>query len=232
MPSLLSWLLPFTCILCGQRSDRSQDLCQGCWDALPHWHDGCPRCANPLRHAPANTLCGACQTKPPPFRHTFALFFYRAPIVHLITQLKFQHAFIHARVLAEHMREKILTDWYRNTPLPSAILPVPLHPSRQRSRGFNQTVELARHLGLPILVESCQRRKPTRPQTDLKGAARRANLRDAFVLDERFIQRYQGRSIAVLDDVITTGNTVRVLCELLTRHNIGPIDVWCCARQG
>lgn len=225
---LLSWLLPYTCILCGFESDRGQDLCSYCYKDISIPPYACQQCAAalPISHP----ICGTCLKKPPPFDKTYALFSYETPIDKLLLELKFNQALINARILGELMAEKISTDWYNNKQLPDIVIPIPLHFSRLKERGYNQAVEIARpiikHLNLRLDLYSCQRIKATTPQAMLPANQRKNNISKAFTTQKRF----DGYFIAVIDDVITTGNTIREFCELLKQQGAARIDVWCCAR--
>ncbi len=86
-----------------------------------------------------------------------------------------------------------------------AVVPVPLHRSRQRRRGFNQALELARHLGPPVL-NALTRPQATRPQADLPAARRHANVRGAFAVRRGIAVR--GMTLVLVDDVSTTGATL------------------------
>jgi ComF family protein len=92
-------------------------------------------------------------------------------------------------------------------------VPVPLHRSRRRARGFNQASELARHLG-PRLTEALKRTRATPSQTDLPAARRHANVKGAFTLARRADVR--GRRIVLVDDVSTTGATLEACARVLT----------------
>ena len=92
------------------------------------------------------------------------------------------------------------------------VVPVPLHHTRRRSRGFNQAEELAQHLGLP-LRRALRRSRATRPQTDLPAAQRHANVRDAFVRARR--ADVTGLCVLLVDDVCTTGATLEACARVL-----------------
>jgi len=100
-------------------------------------------------------------------------------------------------------------------PIPEVdlIVPMPLHPARLAERGFNQALEIARHLGRPIAPRGVLRVKDTLPQTELPYEERAKNVRGAFLcrLD------LSGASVAVLDDVMTTGATLNELARVLKR---------------
>jgi ComF family protein len=91
-------------------------------------------------------------------------------------------------------------------------VPVPLHPLRHLSRGFNQADELARFLGLPV-SPALRRTRNTGSQADLPAACRHANVRDAFALTRR--DDIRGRCVVLVDDVSTTGATLEACARTL-----------------
>ncbi len=227
---LLSLLLPYTCILCGNLSQREQDLCASCYQDLPTPQVSCKICANALPTEHHGLSCGQCLQQTRPFDCTFALFDYKAPIDNLLLELKFNQKLVNARILGELMTEKIQTNWYKTRPLPDIIIPVPLHLKRLRERGYNQALEIARPIAklckLPINIKACQRIKPTAPQAMLYAKERITNVKQAFTSQIR----WDHCTIAVIDDVITTGNTMSEFCQLLKVNGAKRIDVWCVAR--
>lgn len=218
---------PPTCLLCGDPGFRSLDLCTGCYHNLPVYQSGCQRCAAPLpTQTNSNLLCADCQKQLPAFDSVHAGFHYQEPIRHLIHQFKFSGRFANARLLgtllAEQLQEKL--------PRPQAIIPVPLHMKRYRQRGFNQSIELSRHLSkqlwIPLGLNVCKRSRYTTPQAELNARQRRRNLARTFTTSNS-----QGlKSVAILDDVMTTGSTVRSLCQTLKQSGIQHIQVWVIAR--
>ena len=110
------------------------------------------------------------------------------------------------------------------------MLPVPLHARRLRQRGFNQSLELARQLSrqrrLPLADRLLVRCRDTPPQRLLPASERRANVRGAFALRGPLSARH----VAVLDDVMTTGQTMMEICRLLRRAGAARIEVWVVAR--
>lgn len=225
--TLCAWLLPHTCILCGHHAERRLDLCDPCRALLPELTQGCLRCAIPM---PMAGLCGQCLMAPPPFAITHALYLYLPPITKLILELKFSQSLVNARVLGELLAEKINNTWYAQKPFPDRIIPMPLHHQRLKERGFNQALELARPIARllkrPIDIKSVTRTIATRPQAQLSSDERSKNIRGAFTVHRDLT----GLHIAVIDDVITTGNTMREFCQQLTRAGAKTIDVWCLAR--
>lgn len=226
---ILTWLLPFTCVVCHNPAKRQQDLCKACLMDLPTPSTTCQQCARPLMMTQSK-ICGYCLKYPPPFDRGFTLYIYESLVIKLIMDLKFGHALTNARLLAELLTEKIQTEWYVTIPLPEAIIPIPLHPNRLKERGFNQAIEIARPIAttlkLPLIINPCQRIKHTEAQAMLELTARKNNIKEAFHISEMLPYQH----IAVLDDVMTTGFTMVEFCRVLKNTGIKRIDVWCCAR--
>jgi ComF family protein len=111
------------------------------------------------------------------------------------------------------------------------VVPVPLHPSRQRERGFNQAALLARALPLPS-VAALARVRATPSQTDLPAHQRRVNVKDAFALAGGLRQRsaMEGHCVVLLDDVTTTGATLRECAEVLRRADVREVRAVTAAR--
>ncbi|HSW69063.1 MAG TPA: ComF family protein [Gammaproteobacteria bacterium] len=224
------WVLPHVCIFCKNISHRPEDLCSSCLQNLPVLKQGCLSCANVLPLEKSQAFCGECLQKKPPFDITHSLFLYQPPVPKLILDLKFYHALTHAKLLGELLAEKIIHEWYQESALPTVIIPMPLHVSRLKERGFNQAVEIARPiakaLDLPLMIHDVARIKPTLPQATLSADKRKKNVKNAFLIKKSL----ENQHVAVVDDVITTGNTMREFCRMLKRRGAGKISVWCCAR--
>nr|WP_305888715.1 ComF family protein [Methylomonas sp. SURF-2] len=221
--------LPSRCMFCGQPGLGDMDLCPACLNELPRNASCCYRCAEPFASPmPAPQLCGRCLTKPPGFDETHAPYLYDDGLRFLITRLKFNRQFKHARLLGT-LLARYLAD---NVELAECIIPVPLHPKRYRERGFNQSIEIARHLAeqlaLPMDVDSCMRHRDTAHQTDLAAKQRRRNMRQAFSVKHAPAYRH----VAIVDDVMTTGATAAALAETLRKQGVSRVDVWVCARAG
>jgi ComF family protein len=228
-----TWVLPFTCVLCSRSADREQDLCSACLKDLPIITQSCARCANKILFEPSlneKLYCGSCLKNPPPFSATHALFTYEEPIISLILDLKFKQQLSSARILGELMADKIRGEWYTKKPLPDCLLPLPWHRERLKERGFNQALELARPISkalqLTIETQAVERIENTAPQTQLPAEKRKINLKNAFRVDASL----RGQTIAILDDVMTTGSTVTALTEALLKAGVKQIEIWCCAR--
>lgn len=220
-------LLPPTCILCGNPGYDSRDICHSCYTHLPRNNLCCYRCGEILEPpVTAPVLCGKCLSRHPAFDETYAPFIHQGAIKHLIGNLKFGANYKNARLLG-----MLLADHLKQTAeRPDLILPVPLHPSRYRQRGFNQAIEIgrtvAKELRIQLDLTSCKRHRDTPHQTQLSAKKRRKNLKNAFSV----IKPIHARHIAILDDVMTTGSTAHELAYVLKKAGASRVDVWVCAR--
>ncbi len=228
---ILNALYPHRCLLCGGEGFMHRDLCQGCYRDLPWNRHPCPACALPLPpETTAGQLCGTCTRKPPvPFR-ILAPFLYLDPVTHLIAGFKFQGRLDYGRLLGQ-----LFCEWIAHQELPAqgVMVPIPLHRQRIRERGFNQSLELARHIRrrqpqLAVQHTLIKRTHVTQPQTQLELAERRRNVRGCFTLADVL----PGSSLILLDDVVTTGATVREAARVLLRAGArrDRIEAWALAR--
>ena len=224
---LIEVLLPYTCILCNSLSDQRIDLCSYYFNNLPFYPTSCIKCGKPITKIASQ--CGQCLKSPPQFNNTHILFQYKPPITKLLKRLKFNQNLTNAKVLGE-LLAKYVAIKYANLKFPNVLLPIPLHPKRIKQRGFNQTIELARPIAkllkIPIEYKFCHRVRETLPQTMLPAHARRKNLQNAFYINANLT----GMHIAVIEDVITTGSTIKSFCQALKQAGAHKIDIWCIAR--
>lgn len=220
-------LFPPTCILCGDRGQPpALDLCPGCADDLPRNRHPCRQCATPL-DSNTHEVCPDCMTRGRPFARSVAPYVYAYPLDHLVRTFKYDGVLAYGRVLGTLLAGHLA---HAGEPLPELLLPVPLHVSRHRERGFNQTIELARHVGSLLDVRMdpwlCERVRATGDQTELSARQRRKNVRRAFALPRRL----RATHVALLDDVMTTGSTVAEMATQLVRGGVKRVEVWAVAR--
>lgn len=172
--------------------------------------------------------CDSCADMPPPFFRVCALFKYKPPLTKIIYRLKFGGRLDYVRPLGNLMANKIINSWYEGGALPEVIIPVPLSKQRYQERGYNQSMELgkiiAKNVHIPLETSVCLRIRNTKMQAQLAKMARGKNLRGAFV------PRKTATHVAVLDDVVTTGNTVRALSYALQAAGTERIDIWAICR--
>jgi ComF family protein len=174
-----------------------------------------------------DSLCGACQRRPPPFAVCHTAFRYEEPVPALVGGAKFRARLNLLRLLGQCLALSLRE---RNAEMPGLILPVPLHVERTRERGYNQALEIARtlsrELSVPVDSRCCARIFATTPQTGLRKQDRRRNVRGAF----RVLDPLKSAHVAILDDVVTTGSTVSELTRVLLKAGVKQVDVWAVAR--
>lgn len=219
------WLLPATCLVCGARGERDRDLCTLCANQLAVNRCGCTRCAIPLPE-PA-TECGRCLRRPPDFDSALAPLIYGFPVDRLLQRFKFHGDLAAGRLLAATLLSAASA---APGARPATLIPVPLHRTRLRERGYNQALELARpisrQLGIPLAPDALERVRPTRAQSELGALDRRRNVRGAFAVRGRTLPDH----VALVDDVMTTGATLSECARVLKRAGVARVDVWVVAR--
>jgi len=206
-----------SCFLC--RGAARELLCAACDAELPRLRGAlCPRCA---LESPGGLACGRCLREQPAYDATRAALAYEFPADALVQALKFRGELALAPLLAallEQSLDKERIDY---------IVPVPLSRERLRRRGYNQAVEIARHLRRQTLEPGlCERTRDAPPQMELPYEARQRNVRGAFRCTRALI----GATVAVVDDVMTTGATLDEMARTLKRSGALRVVNWIVAR--
>lgn len=219
--SRLLW--PSRCLVCEEAGLEALDLCAACADELPYAAAACRACAVPL---PEPGTCGACLGTQSALTEVHAAFVYAAPLDRLLPRLKFAGDLAAGRLVSQLMAGPL-----RAAPRPQALVPVPLHRARLRRRGFDQALELARPLGralgLPVLDGALLRVRATAEQSTLSAVARKRNVRGAFAARPRLPLPAH---VALVDDVMTTGATLRAAAVALRQAGVQRVDAWVAAR--
>jgi len=168
-------------------------------------------------------VCGRCLAEPPRFDATVAALAYAFPADVLIQALKFRGELALAPLFAALLSDRIA----QGGPV-DLVLPVPLAPRRLRERGYNQSVEIARRLRgrAPLELFLCERGRDTAAQAELPWAERRRNVRGAF----RCSAAIPGGTVAVVDDVMTTGATLDEMAAVLKQAGARRVVNWVVAR--
>lgn len=221
LQKMRAWLAP-ACTLCHLPLDHQAQY--GVCSACQAWFapiQRCSRCGFPC--LTATEPCGHCLHSPPPWQRLFCIGDYQFPLSHTIHQFKYQRQFWQAHHLAIRLAQQI------QHPAP-LITSVPLHLRRQWYRGFNQSEllaqEMAKQLGSYFSPTIFTRRLATPAQQSLSKQQRERNLMGVFQLKQ--IPEYS--HIAIVDNVVTTGSTMRQLCHLLLEVGIERIDIYCLCR--
>jgi ComF family protein len=216
-------LFPQSCLLCSATRAEEAGLCPACLADLP-WLPPtlCPQCALASH---CGETCGHCLRIPPAFDGTRALFGYRYPLAALLQRYKYDHQLSLAHTFANLLQRKLA----RST-LPDLLIPMPLHALRLRERGFNQALEIARplasKLGLSLAAQCCTRTRMTAPQASLPLKRRIVNMRRAFACTTQL----DGKRVALLDDVMTTGASLQALAETVKAAGAIHVECWVVAR--
>ena len=233
---------PQPCVLCG--SWGRQGLCGACQARFVGIRPAaCPRCA---LASPGHLVCGDCQRQPPPYAACIAAADYGFPWDGLVGRFKFQGQPELAGLLAEVMAGAVLRGAAHAAHAAGAgagaagmagvevIVPVPLSDARLAERGYNQAWELARRLAarlrLPALADGLLRLRDTPHQVGLTRQARQRNLRDAMWVAPAAAAQLAGRSVALVDDVLTTGVTAAAATQALLAAGAASVQVWVLAR--
>lgn len=222
MRNFLAGCFSGNCFLC--RGAAAGVLCAACDADLPRLAGPrCPRCA---LDSPRGEVCGRCLSDPPHFDATVAALAYEFPADALVHSLKFRGELALAEYLAGILGRCIAQGDVREQSVDS-VVPVPLSADRLRSRGYNQAVEIARHLARRALdLDLCVRSRDTPAQIDLPYAERRRNVGGAF----RCTRALAGASVAVVDDVMTTGATLDEIAQVLKKAGAARVVNWVVAR--
>ena len=217
---VLDFILPTSCSFCNSSvgGSRIPYFCASCWSDFS-FIDGpaCPLCGKPfespeaLSQSPSH-LCLSCRQTPPTFDQALSVGYFEGPLREAIHQFKYRPCRALGRPLALWMTKNI-----RPVDGIDSIIPVPLHTSRLRQRGFNQALILAHVISktftLPLSYDNLKRVRPTRPQVELSGEERIKNVAGAFAL--RRPDELKDLDVLLIDDVFTTGATMNECARVL-----------------
>ena len=215
-----------SCVLCNSIAGEIS-LCDACQYDLPKIHSSCYQCGLPFEEKIADILCGQCQQSPPPIDYLISSLAYDYPVDYLVSQLKFNRNLAYAKILSKLLLETLQS---QQDEQPELIIPVPLHKSRLRQRGFNQALEIARPIAkafnIPMAKYAIKRAKQTKAQSLLNAAERKKNLHHSFSLTKPI----NAKHVVIIDDVVTTGATVFELADVLKKSGVEKVGVWAVAR--
>ncbi|MEO8257398.1 MAG: ComF family protein [Acidobacteriota bacterium] len=226
--ALVAVVLAPACAACGQPLDHPTGgpVCAGCWQSiLPLTPPLCDRCGDPLPGwRDTRDWCARCRRGRPSIDRARAIGAYDGALRAIVHAFKYDGRRSLARGLAALMHRRaagLLVGV-------SYVVPVPLHPSRRRQRGFNQAADLARYLDLPVR-HALRRVRATPTQTGLPAARRHRNVRDAFAAT-RAARGLDGAVVVLVDDVSTTGATLEACARALKAAGAGEVRALTAAR--
>lgn len=217
------------CIICQLSLTLFWGICSQCYQHLPKLTSACLRCGLPL--FPINKPCHHCQVLKPNWDNLIAVADFVPPFTKLIYQLKFNHHTELAYPLARLMLLAWLNVRYQTGIVkPDIVTCVPLHQHRYWWRGYNQSQLLAQTiahwLGSQFQPYLIKRQKSTIEQKTLSKQQRKYNISNVFYCNTAL----HGKSVAIIDDIVTTGHTIRAVCKVLCRQGIQHIQVICLCR--
>ena len=225
------------CVLCKQNIEQNDKqllpsihaVCRPCLNDLP-WHakTSCPQCGLSSN----GIVCGSCLNSPPDFDATKAVFLYAYPIDAMMLRYKYGSSLNLGDTFGEFLAEKVnVENCLKNIDL---IMPMPMHPQRLKERGFNQALEIAK-----VLSKNCKdkldyksviRQTLTPPQASLPLKERVKNIKGAFKVNGDKLDKLQGKRIAIVDDVMTTGASLNELAKTLKKAGAAHVECWVIAR--
>jgi ComF family protein len=224
--ALLNLLFPSKCPVCGNESDNHlyNPFCTKCWRGIEKYSGpACNICGIPTISSLTIT-CELCLKTKPPFSKVLYYGVYDGVLKEAIHLLKFNGVKRLSKPLSLMLYELSI-------PKVDGIIPVPLHHKRLCQREFNQTASISRHLSknlkIPLMLNVLKKSKETPPQTDVTGKERLKNIKNAFTASEKV----RGLDLLLIDDVITTGATVRECAKALTKAGAKSVTVAALARS-
>jgi ComF family protein len=230
----LAFVYPEACQLCGENRAKLDEglVCSPCWQQVRFIRPPfCDRCGLPFEGEITTQFeCSNCREMELHFTSARSAVVASGVVLEAIHRYKYQQAMWFEPFLADLiLREALPTLREQNW---NCIVPVPLHPVKEREREFNQATRLAKHLSRAAnipLNDSCLRRVlPTNTQTRLTRQQRAANMRGAFALRDN--AGLKGQRVIVVDDVFTTGATTSACAKVLLKAGASEVCVWTVAR--
>jgi ComF family protein len=218
---LADLVFPRRCALCDEPVDRpGEGVCRGCAERIVYIRAPfCMKCGKQLQEE--GERCHDCQTKTHFYVQGISLYDYGS-MADSIFRFKYlgrqEYAIFYGRELQQSYGA-----WLQGI-RPDALVPVPIHPSRRRERGYNQAELIAKALsaqsGIPVDLRLISRTKKTLPQKNLTRAERQNNLKRAFKINRNDVKL---NVIVIIDDIYTTGSTIDAMAEVLLQAGVGKI---------
>lgn len=220
LTKILEIIFPSHCVACEKIVSARALFCHACWPKLQFISEPkCAICSYPFEFQGLSLLCGKCLNKKPAFDKAISVFRYNEILRKIIGDLKYRDQTFLAKKFAPILFEKARKEINDC----DIIIAVPLHFKRLRKRKFNQAVLLAKVLAksapqLKFFPDFLLRTKHTKPQIELKKKERENNLKNIFVVNEKYLGIIKGKKILLLDDVTTTGATLENCAKVLKKR--------------
>jgi ComF family protein len=211
---LLDFIYPPICLQCNRKISNSEYFCDECLDSIDH-----------IGNTDLRTLCGKKFPDPYLVDSVVSMFYFRDNHVSqkIIHAIKYENMKNLGKKMGRLLGEKILSASVGA----DYILPVPLHKTKLRERGFNQSEVIAHGvsevISKRVISDLLLRKKYTQTQTKLKLAERTQNVADAFEINKKFSDLLKDKTVFLLDDVMTTGSTIKACARLLKDNGVKKI---------
>lgn len=216
---------PVRCPICANIVlPKGEKICPSCREKLPNITGSrCLKCSKPIEQE-EKEYCGDCERKQYHYIKGFAVWIYNEKMRKSLVDFKYhskkEYAKFYSEEVVQQYREQI------RKINPDILVPVPIHHSKLRERGYNQANILAKgiaqQLEIPVLSNLLVRNRKTIPQKNLSDKERLINLQEAFDYNEKEAKKY-GRNITrvlLVDDIYTTGSTIEACANVLRYHSI------------
>lgn len=233
LQQILNAILPPRCLKCGAVLHEDDGLCPDCFNQITFISKPyCQRCGHPFESAPAakELLCGDCIQKPQsPFRFNRSALKYDDESKAMLLNFKFNDKTENAVVFAKWLKIAGADLWQAGV---DVLVPIPLHYTRLIKRRYNQSGLLAHELSkivkIPVDYNCVVRHKRTRPQVEFSGHERVRNVKGAF--SAKHPENIKGKRIVLIDDVMTTGSTLKECALALLAAGAKSVDTLTVAR--
>jgi len=237
---LVSLFLPADCKICNQalESLNFSYICENCWGKvkwlkMPY----CSRCGKPFPASLASQelpslLCAECRQDSSPFKKIFVPTLYEGVMKEAIHLFKYHRK----KGIMKRLEKTLKFYFFHTADLPFSkfdlVVPIPLHRKKLKERGFNQAELLARviatHFDLKLVKNNLKRVKATKSQTSLSRKERLENIKGAFQFRNK--DEFREKKIILVDDVYTTGTTVREAAKVLKKAKAREVYIFTLAR--
>jgi len=230
--SLIDILFPPVCPACKLIVGKHGSLCVDCWNNIHFIEEPfCYKCGTPFAYKIGEkAICASCMQRKTPYLQARSLFKYDENSKSQILALKYHDKTALAPIFADWLT-RIASELADKDPL---IIPVPLHYYRFVARRYNQAALLAyalgKRTGLKVLPDTLIKKRKTPPQEGLSRKQREDNLRGAFAIGKNKSALLKGRSVILIDDVMTTGATIEACCRTLNDAGVRDIYILTIAR--
>lgn len=223
---ILDMLYPVRCPVCtGIVTPKDRNICVSCEMKLHFISEPrCKKCSKPIEDEQAE-YCSDCGRKNYHFEYGFSVWVYDDVIKKSVSDFKYRHKKEYSKYFVREVVSRYGSKILKINP--DALVPVPIHRSKYRERGYNQADILAkgigRELNIPVLSDLLIRNKKTLPQKQLSDKERLQNLNEAFEFNKTYIGRRKLNKLLLVDDIYTTGSTIEACTNVLIKNGAGKV---------